>query len=85
MLLQRAEFRVDFPGDRKNDCHFYDIPLLDDSQRREMVFWLEPEGPGTYTWTVSCKEGDSVAVKTGSLVLRRDERPCTPMTAVQEK
>lgn len=70
VLLQKAEFGVDGPGGWKCDRRFYDVPVLNDSQRQELVFWLEPEGPGTYTWTVSCKESDGETAETGSLVLR---------------
>lgn len=69
-FLQTAEFRVDGPGDRKSDRRFFDVPVLNDSRREEIGFWLEPEGPGTYHWTISCSEGDREATETGSLVLR---------------
>ncbi len=69
-LLRPAEFRMDSPGDRKSDRRFFDVPVLNDSQKQEISVWLEPEGPGTYCWTVSCSEGDREAVETGSLILR---------------
>ncbi|QSZ68062.1 Zn-dependent exopeptidase M28 [Methanofollis aquaemaris] len=68
-LLQTAAFRVDGPDGRDTGYRFYDIPVLDDSQTREIMFWLEPEGPGTYRWNISCSKGDENAVGTGSLIL----------------
>jgi len=50
---------------------FFDVPVLNDSRREEIGFWLEPEGPGTYRWTVSCSEGDRRAAETG--------KPCSPV------
>jgi len=47
------------------------VPVLNDSRREEIGFWLEPEGPGTYRWTVSCSEGDRRAAETG--------KPCSPV------
>lgn len=70
VFLQMAEFRVDGPDGQKSECRFFDVPVLNDSRREERVFVLEPEGPGTYRWTVSCSEGDRRAAETGSLVLR---------------
>ena len=69
VFLQTAEFRVDGPGGQKSECHFFDVPVLNDSRRGEIRFWLEPEGPGTYRWTISCSEGDRRGAETGSLVL----------------
>jgi len=69
-FLRAAEFRVDGPGDRKSDRRFFDVPVLNDSRREEIRFWLEPEGPGVYQWTISCSEGDRGGAKTGRLVLR---------------
>ncbi|QYZ80050.1 Zn-dependent exopeptidase M28 [Methanofollis formosanus] len=68
-LLQKAAFRVDGPDGRDTGYRFYDIPVLDDSQTREIMFWLEPEGPGTFRWNISCSKGDGNAVGTGSLIL----------------
>jgi hypothetical protein len=70
VFLQTAEFRVDGPGGQKSEYRFFDVPVLNDSRREEIGFWLEPEGPGTYCWTVSCSEGEWEATETGSLVLR---------------
>ncbi len=69
VFLQTAEFRVDGPGGRKCERRFFDVPVLNDTQRQEIGFWLEPEGPGVYRWTISCSEGDRRAAETGSLVL----------------
>ncbi|WP_083608736.1 M28 family metallopeptidase [Methanoculleus chikugoensis] len=69
-FLQTAEFRVEGPGDLKSDRRFFDVPVLNDSRREEIGFWLEPEGPGTYNWTIFSSEGDREATGTGSLVLR---------------
>jgi len=68
-FLRAAEFRVDGPGGQKCERRFFDVPVLNDSRREEIGFWLEPEGPGTYHWTISCSEGDGRAAETGSLVL----------------
>ena len=68
-FLRTVGFRTDGPGDRKSDRRFFDVPVLNDSRREEIGFWLEPEGPGTYHWTISCSEGDGRAAETGSLVL----------------
>lgn len=65
-----AEFRVDGPGGRKYECRFFDMPVLNDTRQSEIVLLLDPEGPGTYHWTISCSEGDHRAAETGSLVLR---------------
>ena len=69
VFLQTAEFRADGPGGQKCERHFFDVPVLNDSRRGEIRFWLEPEGPGTYHWTISCSEGDRRGAETGSLVL----------------
>ena len=69
VFLQTAEFRADGPGGQKCERRFFDVPVLNDSRRGEIRFWLEPEGPGTYHWTISCSEGDGRAAETGSLVL----------------
>lgn len=69
-LLRTVGFRTDGPGDRKSDRRFFDVPIVNDTQRQEIVLWLEPKGPGTYHWTISCSEGDGRAAETGSLVLR---------------
>jgi len=69
VFLQTAEFRADGPGGQKCERRFFDVPVLNDSRRGEIRFWLEPEGPGTYHWTISCSEGDRRAAETGSLVL----------------
>lgn len=61
---------MDGPGGQKSEYRFFDVPVLNDSRREEIGFWLEPEGPGTYCWTVSCSEGEWEATETGSLVLR---------------
>jgi len=70
VFLQTAEFRVDGPGGQKSEYRFFDVPVLNDSRRGEIGFWLEPKGPGTYHWSISCSEGDGRAAETGSLVLR---------------
>jgi len=68
--LRTAELRVDGPGGLKYERCLSDLPILNDSRQSEIVLWLEPEGPGTYHWTISCSEGDREATETGSLVLR---------------
>ncbi len=70
VFLRTAEFRVDGPGGQKSEYRFFDVPVLNDSRRGEIGFWLELEGRGTYCWTVSCSEGEWEAAETGSLVLR---------------
>jgi len=70
VFLQMAEFRVDGPGGRKYECRFFDMPVLNDTRQSEIVLLLDPEGPGTYHWTISCSEGGHRAAETGSLVLR---------------
>jgi hypothetical protein len=69
-FLRAVEFRVGGPGDLKSDRRFFDVPVLNDTRREEIGFWLEPEGPGTYNWTIFSSEGDREATGTGSLVLR---------------
>lgn len=69
-FLRAAEFRMDGDGGMNSARKFFDLPVLNDSQRQEIGFWLEPEGPGVYRWTISCSEGDREATETGSLVLR---------------
>lgn len=68
-FLRAAEFRVDGDGGMNSVRKFFDLPVLNDSQRQEIGFWLEPEGPGVYQWTISCSEGDRGGAETGSLVL----------------
>jgi hypothetical protein len=68
-FLRTAEFRMDGDGGMNSARKFFDLPVLNDSQRQEIGFWLEPEGPGTYHWTISCSEGDRRGAETGSLVL----------------
>ena len=70
VFLRAAEFRVDGPGGLKYERRLLDLPILNDSRQSEIVLWLEPEGPGTYDWTIFCSEGDQEATETGSLVLR---------------
>lgn len=62
-FLQTAAFWV---GER--EYHIYDIPFLDNSQRHEIALRLEPEGPGTYQWNISCSRGDKNAVGSGSVI-----------------
>ena len=69
-FLRAAEFRVDSPGGRRSECRFFDVPGLNDTRKREIGFWLEPDGPGTYRWIISCSEGDEKATEVGSLILQ---------------
>ena len=70
VFLQMAAFQVERPDGYKDDRRFFDMPVLNDSRREEKTVILDPEGPGTYHWTISCSEGDGRAAETGSLVLR---------------
>lgn len=69
-FLQMVEFRVDGPGDRNPGRRFFDVPFLNDTRGEEIGFWLEPDEPGLYRWTISCSGGDGKAAGTGVLVLR---------------
>ena len=65
-----AYFKVTGPNGNVDDKSIYDWPIPNDSWEGDISpVPFEPNGPGTYHWTIYCSEGSESDTDIGDLIL----------------